>query len=218
MPRSIRLEYPGALYHVTARGVQQAAIFVDDRDRISLLTIAAQMLRICHAQAFSFCLMGNHYHLVLQTRKANLSVLMRRINSLYSLAFNRRHDRCGHVFEGRFKALHVDWDAYLLEVCRFVDLNPVRAGLVEFPEQWRWSSYRVHAGFMPPLPWLATAELHGALMGQTPQHAEQTATAHRRYADWVDAGRGVQLWKNCLRHGLYLGDGSFVERIERLAT
>ena len=90
--------------------------------------------------------MGNHYHFVLQTRQANLSVLMRRVNSLYCLTFNRRHSRCGHVFEGRYKALHVDRTAYLLEVCRHVDLNPVRAGLAESPAQWAWSSYRAHAG------------------------------------------------------------------------
>ena len=127
MPRSLRLEYPGALYHVTARGTRQDAIFLDDQDRASLLSILARALRSCDAQAFAYCLMGNHYHFVLQTRQANLAVLMRRVNSVYCLTFNRRHARCGHVFEGRYKALHVDRDAYLLEVCRYVDLNPVRA-------------------------------------------------------------------------------------------
>lgn len=91
MSRTPRLEYAGALYHVTARGVQQAAIFVDDRDRVSLLTILARALRASEAQTFAFCLMGNHYHFVLQTRQANLSVLMHRVNSLYGMTFNRRH-------------------------------------------------------------------------------------------------------------------------------
>ena len=215
MPRSSRLEYPDAVYHVTARGVQQDAIFVDERDRASLLMILAQALRACDAQAFAFCLMGNHYHFVLQTRQANLSVLMHRINSRYSLTFNRRHGRHGHVFEGRFKALHVDRDAYLLAVCRYVELNPVRATLVESPAQWAWSSYRAHTGATPPPPWLATAELHGALMGQVPQDAAQAVGAWRHYADWVEAGRGEQLWHESLRHGLYLGDDAFVERMER---
>ena len=217
MPRPPRLEYPGALYHVTARGVQQEAIFVDDRDRVSLLAIMARMLRISHAQAYAFCLMGNHYHLILQTDLANLSMLMRRINSLYCLTFNRRHRRRGHVFERRFKALHVDRDAYLLEVCRYVDLNPVRAGLVDSPEQWPWSSYRAHTGAVPPLSWLATAELHGVLMGQTLRNAAQDAAARILYTDWVEAGRGAQLWKESLRQGLYLGDEAFVERIGRRA-
>ena len=214
MSRSPRLEYPGAFYHVTARGIQQGAIFVDDHDRDSLLTILARALRACDAQAFALCLMGNHYHFVLQTRQANLSVLMHRVNSVYSLTFNRRHGRRGHVFEGRFKALHVDRDAYLLAVCRYVDLNPVRAGLVESPTQWTWSSYRAHTGAVPSPPWLATAELHGALMGKVPQDAVQAAAARRRYADWVDDGRGEQLWKGSLREGLYLGDEAFVERVK----
>jgi putative transposase len=196
MPRSPRLEYPGAHYHVTSRGVRQGVIFVDDRDRASLLAILTRALQICEAQIFAFCLMGNHCHLVLHTRQANLSRLMHRVNSIYSLTFNRRHGRLGPAFEGRFKALHVDRDSYLLEVCRYVDLNPVRAGLVDSPAQWAWSSYRAHIGCIPSPPWLATAELHGALMGQVPGDAEQTASARRRYADWVDAGRGARCGKS----------------------
>jgi REP element-mobilizing transposase RayT len=217
MPRSPRLEYPDAAYHVTARGTQRGAIFLDDHDRVSLLTILTRALHVCEAQIFAYCLMGNHYHFVLQTRRANLSELMRRVNSLHSLAFNQRHGRRGPAFEGRFKALHVDRDAYLLAVCRYVDLNPVRAGLAESPEQWVWSSYRAHTGRVRSPPWLATAELHGALIGQVPGDAVQTAAARDRYADWVDAGHGAQLWRESLRDGLYLGDEAFVERIERLA-
>jgi putative transposase len=204
------------VYHVTARGVQQSAIFLDDRDRNSLLAILAQALSVHEARAFAHCLMDNHYHFVLQTHRANLSVLMHRVNSFYSLVFNRRHRRRGHLFEGRFKALHVDADAYLLAVCRYVDLNPVRAGLVDSPGQWAWSSYRAHTGSMPSPPWLASAEIHGALMGQIPRDAAQTEVARRHYADWVEAGRGVKLWKQSLRHGLYLGDDGFVERMKRL--
>ena len=218
MPRPLRLEYPGALYHVTARGALQGEIFVDDRDRASLLAILARTLKACDAHVFAYCLMGNHYHFVLQTRRANLAVLMRRINSLYCLNFNRRHSRCGHVFEGRYKALHVDRDAYLLEVCRYVDLNPVRAGLVKSPAEWAWSSYRAHTGSIPSPAWLATVELHGALTGRAAEDAEQSASVCLRYADWVDAGRGVQLWKASLRHGRYLGDEAFVEHIERLGS
>jgi len=213
MTRSPRLEYSGALYHVTARGVRQDAIFVDDRDRLSLLTILARSLRTCDARIFAFCLMGNHYHFVLQTHQANLSALMHRVNSTFSLTFNRRHGRRGQVFDGRFKALHVDRDAYLLEVCRYVDLNPVRAGLVESPGEWLWSSYGAHTGRRPAIPWLATAEMLSVLTGQVSQDATLMAAAQRQYADWVDAGIGVPLWKRSLRHGLYLGDEAFVERM-----
>jgi putative transposase len=212
MPRSPRLEYAGALYHVTTRGVRQDAIFVDDRDRLALLTILTRALRTCDARLFAFCLMGNHYHLVVQTPQANLSVLMHRVNSPFSLCFNQRHARRGQVFDGRFKALHVDRDAYLLEVCRYVDLNPVRAGLVRSPGQWVWSSYRAHTGGRPGLRWLATPELHGVLTGHVPQDADQIRSAQRQYGDWVEAGIGVPLWKRSLRDGLYLGDEAFAER------
>ena len=213
MPRPPRLEYPNALYHITSRGARQGAIFLHDQDRTSLLSIQARALRACNAWLFAYCLMGNHYHFVLQTRHANLSALMHRINGVYSLTFNRRHGLRGPVFESRFKALHVDRDAYLLEVCRHVDLNPVRAGMVDSPAQWGWSSFRAHAGLVPSPRWLATAELHGLLMGQVPADEVQDAEASRRYVEWVDEGRRVQLWKECLRRGIFLGDDKFVERV-----
>ena len=217
MTRSPRLEYPGALYHVTTRGVRQDPIFVDDRDRMSLLTILTRALRTCEARIFAFCLMGNHYHFVLETHHANLSMLMHRVNGTFSLSFNRRHARRGQVFDGRFKALHVDRDAYLLEVCRYVDLNPVRAGLVASPSEWLWSSFGAHSGCRPALPWLATPELHTALTGHVPLDSLQISVAQQRYAEWVHAEIGVPLWKGSLRCGLYLGDDAFIERV-RLQT
>ncbi len=214
MPRPPRLEYPGALYHVTARGVQQSAIFLDDRDRSSLLAIVGRVLPACQARAFAFCLMGNHYHFVLQTRLANLSALMQRINGAYCLTFNQRHSRRGHVFEGRFKALHVDRDNYLLEVCRYVELNPVRAGLVALPSHWGWSSHGAHIGLSPTPRWLASAELLGALTGAVLDRPSQLVEARRRYADWVESGRDVRLWKDSLREGRCVGDAVFLERVK----
>ena len=214
MSRPLRLEYPGALYHVTARGARQDAIFVDDGDRASLLAILARTVRACDAQVFAYCLMNNHYHFVLRTRLANLAVLMRRLNSVYCLTFNRRHARLGHVFEGRYKAHHVDRDAYLLEVCRYVDLNPVRARLVESPGRWAWSSYRALSGLVPAPPWLACDEVRGVLVGAACEDRVARFAACRRYAEWVDAGREVRLWRS-LRQGVYLGDDAFVERVER---
>lgn len=218
MPRALRLEYPGALYHVTARGVQQNAIFIEDEDRVSLLGNFASALRTCEAKAFAFCLMDNHYHFVLQTGLANLSALMHRVNSVYSSTFNRRHGRCGHLFEGRFRALHVDRDAYLLKVCRYVELNPVRAGMVVHPEQWRWSSYRSNTGSIRSPRWLATGELHGVLTGIEPQEDARNAAACRSYARWVEEGRGKQLWKTSLREGRYLGDRAFGEALKQKAV
>ena len=218
MPRALRFEYPGALYHVTARGVQQAAIFIDNQDRVSLLSNVARAVRACDAKVFAFCLMDNHYHFVLQTCQANLSDLMHRVNSVYSSAFNRRHGRCGHLFEGRFKALHIDRDAYLLEVCRYVELNPVRAGMVGEPGQWRWSSYRSNTGAIASPRWLATREVLAALTGMAPQDDAQRAVACRSYAQWVEDGRGKPLWKTSPRHGRCLGDEAFGEAIRQETT
>ncbi len=212
MPRSIRLEYPDALYHVTARGVQQRFIFLDDEDRRLSLRLLARTLIDFDAQVFAYCLMGNHYHLVLQTRRANLSTLMQRFNANYSQQFNHRHSRIGQVFGGRFKTVHVDRDAYLLSVCRYVDLNPVRAGLARVPEDWMWSSYRAHTGRVSPPVWLATSTLHDTLIGQPALTEARTRMAQRTYADWVAVGRDFYLWKELLRQGAYLGDDAFVER------
>ena len=213
MTRTPRVEYPGALYHVTARGVQRGAIFLDDSDRRQLVRLLASTMNAGNAHAFAYCLMGNHYHFVIQTREANLSALMHRINSSYSQAFNRRHQRAGHLLEGRFKAIHVDREDYLLEVCRYVELNPVRTGLVETPTQWEWSSYRAHVGRAPPLPWLATAELLAVLTGRQPRGETEFGAAQREYVDWVEAGRGARLWSESLHHGQYLGNDAFVQRM-----
>lgn len=215
MPRSPRLQYPDALYHVTARGVQHAPIFVDDSDRSALLALIAQTLAQYDARAFAYCLMGNHFHVVLQTRLPNLSALMKRINAIYSQSFNRRHERIGHLLEGRFKAIHVDRDNYLLQACRYVDLNPVRAGMTQAPADWKWSSYRANVGIVSPPRWLATRELHEALTG-VPQDSDAEADAAcRLYASWVEAGRDARLWSESLQHGLYLGDEAFVDRMVR---
>src|SRR5574337_400225 len=142
MARPFRIEFPGATYHVTARGDRREPIFEDDEDRKVFLQITGLALRRCDSSALAYCLMGNHYHLVLHTRQGGLSGLMRQVNGVYTQAYNRRHSKVGHLFQGRFKAVLVDRDAYLLEVCRYVDLNPVRAALVADPADWPWSSYR----------------------------------------------------------------------------
>src|SRR5436190_16688153 len=136
MARPLRIEFPDAIYHVTSRGDRCEPIFADDRDRGALMACVATGLSRFNAGLLAYCLMGNHYHFVLQTREANLSSLLRHINGVYAQRFNRRHSTVGHLFQGRFHAVLVDRDAYLLEVCRYVELNPVRAGLVSDPAAW----------------------------------------------------------------------------------
>ena len=128
MTRPLRLEFPGALYHVTARGNARQGIYLDDQDRHLFLSVLSEVVGrfawICHA----YCLMDNHYHLLIETPQANLSLGMRQLNGVYTQRLNRRHARAGHVFQGRFKAILVERDAYLLKLARYIVLNPLRAG------------------------------------------------------------------------------------------
>jgi putative transposase len=209
MARPLRIEFENAVYHVTARGDRREPIFEDDFDRQTLLSIAALGFERFDAQALAYCLMGNHYHWVLQTRQANLSRLMRHINAHYSQTYNRRHGLVGHVFQGRFKAIVVDTDAYLLEVCRYVDLNPVRAGMVQAPGDWAWSSYRAHAGATERPTWLDSRALYQQLAPRAP-----VRDGAARYAGFVAQGRDVRLWDEALQGQIYLGDADFAARTQ----
>jgi len=215
--RPLRIEFPGAVYHLTARGDRRESIFVDEEDRHELLGVVGQALSRFDAQMLAYCLMGNHYHFVLHTRRANLSLVMRQVNGVYTQTFNRRHSKVGHLFQGRFKAILVDRDAYLLEVCRYVELNPVRARIVTKPESWPRSSYRAHVGLAPAPDWLDVDGLHGYVLGRPAQTAEDHGRAAARYADLVAAGLQVRLWDGALRQQIYLGDEAFVDRMQALA-
>jgi REP element-mobilizing transposase RayT len=217
MARPLRIEFPGAVYHVTSRGDRQEQIFVDDEDRHALLRVVGQAMSRYDAQILAYCLMGNHYHFILHTRKANLSLLMRHVNGVYTQTFNRRHDKVGHLFQGRFKAILVDRDAYLLEVCRYVELNPVRAGLVRNPQTWRWSSYRAHVGQASAPQWLDVEGLHGYVLGRELQGSADRRRAAAQYAGFVAAVNDVALWEAGLKQQIYLGDEAFVERMQALA-
>ena len=217
MARPPRIEFPGAVYHVTARGDRREPIFVDDEDRQALLEVVAQALSRFDAEALSYCLMGNHYHFVLHTRQGNLSLLMRHINGVYTQTFNRRHNKSGHLFQGRFKAILVDRDAYLLEVCCYVDLNPVRARMVRKPENWTWSSYKAHVGLAPTPVWLDTAGLHGYLLGRPVRGVTDYKRAAHRYARLVASVPDANLWDSALRQQIYLGDEVFVARMQARA-
>ncbi|NTU93848.1 MAG: addiction module toxin RelE [Chlorobiaceae bacterium] len=146
MARALRIELPGGLYHIMSRGNAKAPIFIDDRDRIKFIDILAKTVLdhrwVCHA----YCLMGNHYHLLVETPDANLSDGMHLLNGMYTQAFNHRHLRTGHVYEGRFRSNLVEKGSYLLELSRYIVLNPVRAGLTARPEEYRWSSYHATCG------------------------------------------------------------------------
>lgn len=218
MARPLRIEFPGAVYHVTSRGDRREPIFVDDTDRLALLDVLGSGLDRFDACALAWCLMGNHYHFVIQTRLANLSLLMRHINGVFTQRFNQRHRKVGHLFQGRFKAVLVDRDSYLLEVCRYVELNPVRAGMVSHPGDWSWSSYGALTGQAPRPPWLDRAAVWGYLLGEDASTEALSEKAGCAYADLVAAGKDAALWPDHLRQQMYLGDEAFVQRMQALAT
>jgi REP element-mobilizing transposase RayT len=157
---------------------------------------------ICHA----YCLMDNHYHILIETLEGNLSIGMRQLNGMYTQAFNRRHNRVGHLFQGRFKAIVIQKDSHLLEVCRYVVLNPVRAKVVEKPEQWKWSSYRAMGGMEKAHPCLT---IDWVLR----QFGKIRDAAEREYQKFVRAGiNGESIWKD-VRAQSILGEDDFVERL-----
>ena len=205
MARPLRLEFAGALYHVTSRGDRREDIFLDDDDRVDWLevlgTVCARFNWVVHA----FCQMTNHYHLLVETVDGKLSAGMRQLNGLYTQRFNRRHGLVGHLFQGRYKAILVQKEAYLLELTRYVVLNPLRARMVESLEDWPWSSFPFLIGRAAPPPWLDADWLLG-------QFGSQRGSARERYRAFVMAGRDLPSPILETRHQLLLGDQAFVDR------
>jgi REP element-mobilizing transposase RayT len=165
MPRAHRVQIAGGLYHLTSRGNRRQSIFGDDQDRrwfLGLLGIVVDRLGWrCH----SYCLMPNHYHLVAETPEPDLSRGMRELNSRYASCFKWRYGLDGHLFQGRFRSILVEREEHLLEAARYVVLNPVRAGLCENPEEWRWSSYRATLGLERKPAFLSLEPLLGRFGG-----------------------------------------------------
>ncbi len=204
MARPIRIEYAGAVYHVTSRGNNRNLIYIDDADRQTFLDIVDSVNRkhnfLCHA----YCLMDNHYHLLIETPDGNLARGMRQINGVYSQGFNRRHKSVGHLLQGRYKSILIQRDSHLLEVCRYIVLNPVRAKVVQRPEEYKWSSYRSTAGMEKPHQCLAREWMLG-------QFAERRKSAESKYKEFVAVGIGNKnIWKEVKGQSL-LGEDDFIE-------
>jgi REP element-mobilizing transposase RayT len=161
MARPLRIEYPGALYHVTSRGNEQKDVFKSRRDREQFLSYLESAVVRYGAVIHAYCLMSNHYHLLLETPEGNLSQVMRHINGAYTTYFNIKRKRAGHLFQGRYKALLVEADEYSIELCRYIHLNPVKVGMVAKPEEYEWSSYRQLIGITEPTEWLTTKFILG---------------------------------------------------------
>lgn len=206
MARPLRLEFEGALYHITSRGNRQEAIYETPDDREGYLEILQGVCEkynwFCHA----YCLMGNHYHLLIETPEANLSKGMRQLNGVYTQCFNKAHRRVGHVFQGRYKAILVEKETYLLELARYIVLNPVRAGMVSSPFEWPWSSYRATAGEVAPLDFLTTDWLL-SVFGATRSQAQKA------YVDFVNNARTKSSPWDDLKGQVFLGSDQFFERM-----
>lgn len=204
MARPLRIEFAGALYHITSRGNERKAIYFDDADFEKFLSILGKVCERYNWVVYAYCLMGNHYHLLLETPEANLSMGMRQLNGTFTQAINRKHQRVGHLFQGRFKAILVDKDAYLLELSRYVVLNPVRANMVQSLDDWPWSSWHVMTGKAAPPDWLYTDALLAMF-------AKQATVAREKYVKFVFQGKNVPVWDK-LSNQIFLGNDDFVQR------
>lgn len=209
MARPLRLEFAGALYHITSRGNRREDIYETDEDRLLFLSVLDNVCErynwLCHA----YCLMSNHYHLLIETPDANLSKGMRQLNGVYTQGFNRSHSRIGHVFQGRYKAILVDKNSYLLELARYIILNPVRAGMVRTAKDWPWSSYRATTGQDVAPDWLQAEWLLAAF-------GKRKAKAIEAYKQFIKEGRGQPSPWEYLKNQVYLGDELFVEKMQHL--
>ena len=207
MSRPLRIEFAGALYHITSRGDGREDIYLDDEDREYFLSVFAQVCDrfnwVCH----SYCLMSNHYHLLVETPDGHLSRGMRQLNGVYTQGFNRTHGRVGHVFQGRYKAILVQKDSYLLELSRYIVLNPVRAGMVRVAKDWRWSSYRCTAGMTKNPEWLQVDWLLSGFSKRKKHAIEQ-------YRSFVAKGKGQPSPWQQLKNQIYLGDDNFVDEMQ----
>ena len=206
MTRPLRLEFEGALYHVTSRGNRRENIYENDIDRLRFISVLGNVCEtynwVCHA----YCLMSNHYHLLIETPEANLSSGMRQLNGVYTQQFNRLHLRCGHVFQGRYKAILVDKDSYLLELARYIVLNPVRAGMVSLAQEWPWSSFRATIGRERKPNWLQVDWLLSAF-------GSKKSDAIGCYLEFVIDGMKLpSVWAD-LKNQIYLGDEGFIDKM-----
>ncbi len=208
MARPLRIEYPGALYHITARGIDKKKIFSDDDDRNSFLDIIMKIVERYKCRLHSYCLMNNHYHLLLETPLGNLSKIMMQLNSIYSQYFNKKHNRVGHLFQGRYKSILVDKENYLLELSRYIVLNPVRAGIVKNPNEWKWSNYRF-TSLESDRPEFLTIEWILSQFG------DEKRMAAKKYEEFINSGRDAKFPQDGVFGQIILGGENFIKELKR---
>lgn len=212
MARPIRLEFPGAIYHVTTRGNGGDDIFIDDQDRLQFLTVLGEVVSRAGWIIHAYVLMDNHYHLLIETPNGNLSRGMRQLNGVYTQRFNSLHGSGGRVFQGRFKAILAEGDGYLLELCRYIALNPLRLKAVKNINRYRWSSYRATAGEVQPPAWLSTERVLS-------HFGRSSSVAQRKYAEFVEEGINLPSPLSNVKSQVLLGGAAFIKKMkQRLLT
>ena len=211
MARPLRIQFSGALYHVISRGNARGRIVLDEADREKRLDWLRRTVETYGWHLHAYAQMGNHEHLFLETPEANLAAGMQYLNGSYTSYFNRRHRRCGHLFQGRYRGHLIEEEGHYLEVSRYIHLNPVRARLVERPECWPWSSYPGYQAARRSLSWVSYDRVLA-------EFGKDAPTARRRYAAFVRAGIGdppASPFADAVG-GLLLGSAAFGERIRAL--
>ena len=213
MGRALRIEYAGALYHITSRGNERKKIFLDDADRKKFLEILEDYHDRYGILIHSYVLMDNHYHLILETPKGNLLKVMHGLNGGYTGYFNRKYGRTGHLFQGRYKGIIIDKDSYLIPLSRYVHLNPVRAKVVEKPEQYRWSSYPGYVGKGKEHEWVEYSWILS-------EFGRYRLGAKRKYREYTEEAlnRKVESPFKSLHSQVILGGEEFIKRIKRMLT
>jgi putative transposase len=210
MARPLRLDIPGALYHITARGNARGPIYRDDHDRAAFLTLLGATCKQYGWTVHAYCLMTNHYHLLLALQEAPDGRLVRgmqHLNSRSAQLFNQRHRRVGHLYQGRYHAILVQRERHLVELTRYVVLNPVRAGIVADAAEWPWSSYRATVGLASAPAWLC-AEAIITPFGTGDQ-------GRQAYINFVAGGMRESSYWSQTSHQIYLGDQSFIARARK---
>jgi REP element-mobilizing transposase RayT len=210
MARPLRIQYPGAFYHVMHRGNAGSDLFKSEKDREKLLQYFGQAVERYAIKVHTYCLMTNHYHLLIETPHANLSQAIKWINVSYAAYFNRKRRRSGHLFQGRFKAILIDADEYLKHLSRYIHLNPVRAGMVAHCKDYAWSSYPVFAGYSKLPEWLETNWLW-SLFGKDPHKAK------KGYRDFVESVQNQEIDdpSKDIVSGVILGGAEFINWVKQ---
>ncbi|MBI2471978.1 MAG: transposase [Planctomycetes bacterium] len=209
MARPLRIEYPGAYYHVINRGNAGENIFTDEQDKEKFLEYLAKGVERFTTRIHTYCLMSNHYHLLLETPQANLSIAVQWLNVSYSVYFNKRHQRKGHLFQGRFKAILLDANEYLILLSRYIHLNPVRAKMVIHPIEYSWSSYPVFAGKRRRPDWFITE----TVLSYFGKEKKEATVNYKSYVEKVNMETLENPDKNMLG-GFILGGAGFADWVK----